>query len=79
MERLLDQYQTLSRWIARPHKSGNLREEAMSLAQYQVFKEVAGSKGQLGTDTRLSPQYLRMKRSPSRSSNRISQLAFLLT
>ncbi len=35
---LLEQYQTQSRWITRQHKSGNLREEELSLAQYQALE-----------------------------------------
>ncbi len=37
------------KWIARQHKSGNLREEEMSLTRDQVL-EVARSKGQLGSE-----------------------------
>ncbi len=36
-ETLLDQYQIRSRWITRPHKSGNLWEEEMSTSQYQML------------------------------------------
>ncbi len=35
---LLEQYLTQSRWIARQHKLGNLQEEKVSLAQYQVLE-----------------------------------------
>ncbi len=49
VEMLLEQYQTLSRWIAWQHKSGNLREEKMSSAQGQAHR-VARSQGQLGSE-----------------------------
>ncbi len=48
VERLLEQYQTRSRWIAWQHKSGNLREEKVPLAKDEALG-VARSQGQLGS------------------------------